>query len=198
MTARTRTLVSALGFLTLATAGCELIDLIPPGGGSHPGTPPVPPHACTAIGCSDQLMVRVQPQGGLLPRGSHTVTVTPENEPARTCQFVVTEGAAPVPGVGGTAPVASCSPGLWVWIFQKQTCTTSTNGQTASQTCVPVPGQWEEQITVNGTPVRAHLTQQVDGRLILEKDLRPTYKESRPNGPTCGPVCKQASVDLPL
>jgi hypothetical protein len=143
MTARTRTLVSSLGFLMLATAGCELIDgLIPPGGGTHPGTPPVPPpHPCTAIGCVDQLSVRLHPAGGLLPRGSHTLTVTPENEPARTCQFVFTEPAPPTPGVGGTAPVARCSPGLTVWLFQKQTCTTSSNGQVASQTCVS-PRPW--------------------------------------------------------
>jgi hypothetical protein len=38
----------------------------------------------------------------------------------------------------------------------------------------------------------------VDGQVILDTDLTPTYKESRPNGPTCGPVCKQASVDLDL
>jgi hypothetical protein len=35
-------------------------------------------------------------------------------------------------------------------------------------------------------------------RGVLTREVRPTYTESRPNGPDCPPVCQQATVAVPL
>ena len=192
-----KALFTTLGLLALATAGCELIDdLIPPGGGSPPGgghtTPPHPPHACTAIGCNDQLNITMTPGRGGFPAGLHTVTVLIPGEAARTCEFVLAAST------GTTAPVAKCSPGLRTNIFQKQRCMTVQSGQSVGQSCEPVPGELYEQIVVEGTPAKLRLTQRVGGTTLFDGDLSPAYVETRPNGPMCEPVCKQASSAIQL
>ena len=185
--------------LALATAGCELIDdLRPPhgGGGPGPATPPSPPpQACTLIGCQDQLTVTVTPAGGVFPSGVHVVTASLPGPVATTLTCEFSYDAAPG---STTAPVAKCTPGLRLFIFQKQNCTTVQRGDAVGRVCEPVAGQYQEQIAVDGTPSHVRLTQTVNGSTILDEALSPTYVETRPNGPNCEPVCRQATKSIEL
>jgi hypothetical protein len=62
--------------------------------------------------------------------------------------------------------------------------------------CVPLPGHWILQVSKEGTPNTLAVRVERDGVSILEAEERPKFEESRPNGPGCGPVCKQSMVEL--
>ena len=194
MPTKAPTMLITLGLLALAGAGCELIDeLRPPpggGGGPGPGTPPEPPRACTLIGCHDQLTVNVEPSSGLFPAGMHVLTVEVPGQASRTCEVVFN------PAPGNTAQAAKCSPGVRAIFLQKQSCTTVQRGGAVGQVCEPIPGKFEEQIAIDGTPGEVRLTQTANGTTILDQRLSPTYVDTRPNGPGCEPVCRQATGNV--
>ena len=47
------------------------------------------------------------------------------------------------------------------------------------------------------TPARARVRVTTVGG-SRDADVQPAYAESRPNGPDCPPVCRQAAVEVPL
>jgi len=85
------------------------------------------------------------------------------------------------------------------------TCTFQIPSGTAATTCstglsvlFAPAGQGVETITVAGTPGQVHAWQYVDDAAILDAAAAPSYEESRPNGPECEPVCRQASASWTL
>ncbi len=174
----------------LPLAGCELLEEWRPGGGGPGGPAPgggTGP-ACTAIGCHDGAYLTVRAMNGLAA-GPHTVEIQAGSDPLRTCTFDVPAGG---PGPGGVS--ASCTPGVMLYISPRVTCTEMTSGAATSQTCVPVPGQFEEHINVQGTPAFVRVIQRAGTETVLERTEMLTYKAATPNGPMCGPVCNQAHV----
>lgn len=207
---------------SVGASGCDVLQDIIDEARRRPPTPPVPPppQPCTAIGCADQISVTVRPRAGTFPAGVHVVEVaTPELIPTRTCKFVVPPAmplaaGAPAPGAGATSPAppalvpppgpvappgeviqGDCSPGLTLFITAEQRCTTVMRGGAVGQSCEPIPGRFVERLTVSGTPARLYLRQQVDGRVLLERELAPQYRDTFPNGPQCGPACRQATIE---
>jgi hypothetical protein len=188
-----RWLVLGLGLLApCALSGCdqlkEVIDLF--GGGV---TPPEPPRACTAIGCSDQLNVTIRPRDGVFPAGTHEVVIAAEGSPVRTCTFTFPIAGDPSAIATGLCPGGD---GLFLTVAPLQACTTTTDGNSASQACTPVPGKFEERIHVPGTSPRVRITQRtIGGATYLDRTVDATYEGAYPNGRACGEVCKQARVD---
>ena len=71
-------------------------------------------------------------------------------------------------------------------------------GNSVSQRCDPIPGQFIEGCALQGTPTNVRIVQMVDGVVLLDESIAPTYKVVYPNGPDCDPGCKQASASLTL
>ena len=52
------------------------------------------------------------------------------------------------------------------------------------------------ELSLNTAPKTLAVDLTLDGALILSESSTPSYVESQPNGPDCGPICRQANVDL--
>ena len=73
-------------------------------------------------------------------------------------------------------------------------CTETVTAEARTLHCDPIPDQFKEDIGIQGTPSFVHVQQAVGGTTILDRSVTPAYKENRPNGPECDPLCKQAQV----
>lgn len=149
--------------------------------------------ACTLVGCADQFSVELARADGTFPAGAHQVEVVADGVPV-TCTFTFPLAVLPS---GGTAS-PTCAPGLNVTVFPTTSCTEVRNGSSVSLRCDPIDGQWTEHIDVMGTPSEVQIRQTLDDQLLLDRTAMPVYQATRPNGPDCEPVCRQASETWPL
>ncbi len=175
------TIVGSTGALLLMTAlgccaiGCSSGALSPsrdaaidlPGDGGL-GSLPDGATACTKIGCVDQFSATVTVDATTVPAGKHTLTVTIDGA-ATSCSFNLPELANPVND--------PCAAGFSL----------SVPGQ-------PTDGKFTETIRVLGTPSSIEVHQTLDGTVVLDQTLSPTYQTNQPNGPGCAPICHQASA----
>jgi hypothetical protein len=107
-----------------------------------------------------------------------------------TCNFTFS------PATSDTA-LGQCGE-LTVMISPVLVCIDTTTEAGVVHMCDRVPGQFVESITLTGTPGQVHAWQYVNDVAILDAATAPVYQENRPNGPGCGPVCRQASVSWML
>ena len=75
-----------------------------------------------------------------------------------------------------------------------QICIQTQGSASSGSTCNAIPGKFVETVTLSGTPGQVHVWQYVDDLTILDVAVAPQYQDSRPNGPDCLPVCRQASL----
>jgi hypothetical protein len=143
---------------------------------------------CTEIGCVDGFSATVRRADGSFPSGAHRVEILADGV-THTCTFNFPLEVLPS---GGTA-TPTCSGG-GVSVAPAVTCSEIRTDQYASQKCDPIPGQFVETIRLPGTPAQVHVWQYVDDAAILDAAGAPSYAETRPNGPECEPVCRQASA----
>ena len=165
--------------LLLAALGCDGSAIGSPGGGGK---------ACTLIGCEDQFSATVTADATLVPSGTHTVNVVADGA-AMTCTFPF----PPDPSNQGI--VAQCSSGLTLFVQPATVCTTVQTDASISQQCQPIDGKFIESIWVSGTPSVVQVQQLVGGTVILDQTVSPTYQSNEPNGPGCGPTCRQAGAE---
>jgi hypothetical protein len=52
------------------------------------------------------------------------------------------------------------------------------------------------QVFLTSTPKMLAIELERDGAAILEEESTPSYTDNMPNGPDCGPACRQGSVDF--
>ena len=146
------------------------------------------PKGCTLIGCADNFSASVQRADGSLPDGAHRIEVLVDGTTLK-CAFTL---PLATPQNGGGVP--ACDAGLNVTIVPAQICIETQGSSGTSVTCNPLPGKFVETVTLLGTPGQVHMWQYVDDAPILDIAVAPQYQDSRPNGPECPPVCRQASV----
>ncbi len=157
--------------------------------GGSDGTPGNGASICTTIACVDQLVATLHDASGGLPAGKQVLTVT-ANGATLTCSFTL-------PRPTQTTAI-TCPKGLQVLVQQSQSCVTSGTGQYQTQTCTPIAGKNDELVTVVGSPTTLQVVQTANGVTYLDETTTPTYTTSRPNGPSCEPVCSQAAMDWVL
>jgi hypothetical protein len=51
---------------------------------------------------------------------------------------------------------------------------------------------------MRSTPARVNLTLYFDGRQVFSEQVTPRYRKTRPNGSSCPPTCRQATVEFEL
>lgn len=144
--------------------------------------------ACTDIGCNDVFSLELSRPGVGLPAGDHTMTVMAEGRTA-TCRFTVPAG-------GTTSASVDCGSQIGLVLFPRANCTEVRNGSAVSQSCTPIAGEYVVQLSVQGTPASVRVVLELGGMVLLDRSFTPAYQETRPNGPGCPPVCRQASVKL--
>jgi len=145
--------------------------------------------ACTLIGCFDQFSASVRRADGTFPAGNHRVEVLADGV-SLSCTFTF-----PSDPTGSAAYVyAPCPSGLMVSVSPELACADVRSDSAVTRTCDPVPGRFMESISLSGTPGQVHAWQYLDDAAILDAAAAPSYQNYQPNGPECGPGCRQAAV----
>jgi len=132
--------------------------------------------ACTEIGCLNGLHL-TWAQGSWKP-GAYTIEVTLDGTKV-TC-----EGQLPLPACASGAGF-HCSPGALVRLGE-------------SGCALPPEQHGLAGIDIETMPAHVRVAVRRGGDEVGAQELTPQYRESRPNGPDCEPVCRQASGTLNL
>ena len=124
--------------------------------------------ACTLIGCVDQFSATVTVDTNMVPAGTHVLTVTFDGA-ATFCPFNLPPSTDPVND--------PCSAAFSLTVPDAST-----------------DGKFTEKIVLHGAPTSIEVRQTLDGTVVLDQTISPTYETNQPNGPGCGPICHQASA----
>ena len=141
-------------------------------------------HSCTDIGCGDGVSIVVSPESNVWQEGSYTVELELDGS-RRSCNFSIPADLPP------TGSVTSLECGL---LEQLAECTSVRQGDAVSQSCSPIPNQHRLVLDAQGQPASVTVTLKRDDAVLLSHEDEFRYVETRPNGPDCGPVCRNATV----
>jgi len=120
--------------------------------------------SCTDMGCGTALVIRV-PASKAFPVGAYHIELkTPEKTVAGDCSI----------NADGSTRCEAASSFFISWDKSQPTSLS-----------VDV---W------NDAPTTFTFTLSFGGKTLVTQSITATYTESRPNGPECGPICKNASV----
>jgi len=145
--------------------------------------------ACTEVGCNDQFSATIEAPLASLPPGMHRLEVIADGT-TLTCTFSV-----PLePPASGGWPDPVCSAGLSLSVGPAVMCTTFETDAIKGQRCDPIPDRVSEHLYFSATPTQVAVTQWAGDTMIFQQTATPTYQVSYPNGPDCGPACRQGSV----
>ena len=143
--------------------------------------------ACTLRGCTDQFSATLRRADGSFPAGAHRIDVIADGV-TLSCTFSFADGGV----------TATCPPGLDVTVGPAEICTEFQTGNSVGYRCEPIPGQFVERLSLRATPSQLRVVQMVDGVVLIDEAMAPTYEAAYPNGPECGSPCQQASAMLTL
>jgi hypothetical protein len=147
--------------------------------------------ACTLIGCSDQLSVRLKTEDSW-PDGQYTLDLRVEDSVER-CVFTAPDD---LPQNGALTQLA-CGTRVQAMIWPRTTCVTANHPDgSASNSCQPIPGQFEISLQVAGNPKRFGVELWRDDQSLASDTRQPQYERTYPNGPDCGEGCSQTGYEL--
>lgn len=161
-----------LSTILLAPAAL-LLAIVAPGCAS----PKPPPQACTEIGCSDGLTVALSPSSGWRA-GMYRFEIDVDGQ-VTTCE--------------GSLPLRACSAG------PSLRCTPAGDRVSIGESGCALPPEQHgfSELRVGAPPARSvKVTVTRDGAKLVEQTLAPQYRTVQPNGPSCPPICRQASETL--
>jgi len=167
-------LIGALGVLN--GAACNLVG-----------------HDCTDIGCAGGVFVNLSPAGGVWQDGEYSLEIALD-EREETCAFRIPDD---LPASGSVSSL-SCGQRISAQLVQRSTCEETRDRNSISQSCTPIPNQYELSLSAYTEPTTISLELARDGIVILNDSRTLAYQQSQPNGPGCGPVCRQAQLELSL
>jgi hypothetical protein len=144
------------------------------------------------MGCLDSASLRLQSADNHWADGDYELTVT-AGDTSTTCSFSLPDD---FPSTGSPQPLTcDASIGHDVPILsQVHTCTETRTDDAVSQSCTPVADEYSLEIRLPGTPDSVEIQLKRDGATLIDDTQVLTYKETRPNGPGCDPLCRQVSV----
>jgi hypothetical protein len=153
-------------------------------------------HACSDVGCIDSVSFQIKTADGTWPDGAYTVELT-ANGASYACSMTLPDDLP----ANGSISTIRCEPPLsyvGVTLRTDVLCTEHHDATSGSQSCTPVPGHYTLSGSLASTPSTLSLRVTRDSGLLVEQSLPLTYSTTQPNGPDCGPTCRQASVELTL
>jgi hypothetical protein len=149
--------------------------------------------SCTAVGCASAASVHLESSTGAWTPGTYELAILVGAVDASQDRCTMTIPEAPSPT---SLIVASCT-GNSSWTFSSiVTCETHQSSGAVGESCRPVPGHFDQTLTLAGTPARVTLSLSRGGQQILVAPVSFTYRDFQPNGPQCGPACHEASAQL--
>jgi hypothetical protein len=143
------------------------------------------------MGCNDQASFTIRPPDSHWDDGVYSLQVQ-FDDAAYSCTFTLPE-ALPAEG---SWQALDCTPWLQAYLTPEVHCEEHTNGDSSSQVCSPIPDQYYLQASSAGTPASLSVTLQRDSDTMLDETQTLSYSATQPNGPECGPTCRQASIDF--
>lgn len=158
------------------------------------------PIACTQIGCMDSLFVELKSPNAAWAQGSYQLALTMDGKDI-TCGFALPKDLPQAGHVGEivcTQRSDADKDFVRLMINQEMVCTEQVTEQAVSSTCEPVPERYALQLHIPETPKTLSLSLTRDGQALLSRTYEPAYQESRPNGPQCEPLCRQARIEESL
>jgi hypothetical protein len=150
-----------------------------------------PDRACTEMACQDAATIDTKLTAAQASLGKHEFSIEVDGV-AQTCTVEFT--------VATQLAYASCSaPGTSLWfgpVMRGVTVPQEVGGQaTVMHAEEPVPGEFQWQLSLFGTPAKAHVVHSHAGNVVLDQTAEfGSYGDHRPNGEGCEPVCKVANV----
>lgn len=145
---------------------------------------------CTEIGCSDSFSIVAATADKRWAAGEYALALSVDGDEV-SCAY--TWSTTP-PANGGTLFV-QCGPTVTLSVEPETECKETTRGDAVSQSCTPIPGQFRQRLTVQGTPARVDVVLRRDGGVVGERSFTPQYQTYHPNGEGCGPACRGATQD---
>lgn len=132
------------------------------------------PLACTQMGCMNGLMLSVPPGRMQMP-GQYNFAFVLDGKQ------VACRGELPLKACGDGPSIRCDKPGV-----------------TIMESGCAMPPETHEygDIQIDGAPARVMVRITHNDRPFVTRTLNPSYVQSQPNGPGCGPVCTSASVPL--
>lgn len=170
-----RTLSLSLIALASACAAAPAPDASAPVGQA---ATPSGDQPCTSMGCYSGVQIAVEAasaSSAAWPAGSYRFAVTLDDKTV-TCE--------------GSLPLKDCGDGLSI------KCDGEGVMIGESGCALPAEQQMFSDIHLDGEPKHIKINVERDGEVVATADFAPEFKITRPNGPTCEPVCNQATGTL--
>jgi hypothetical protein len=142
---------------------------------------------CTLANCSDGMSVSVVSQTGEWPSGDYTLDLSLDGL-SGSCVFSM-PADAPQPG---SVARFDCGDEIEVSLGYLFECADGA----IPPVCEPIPDQYELTFYQGWTPRTLQLSLSRDATVLVSEDRELSYVEETPNGRECGPVCRNASVEL--
>jgi len=146
------------------------------------------PLACTDVGCSDGVHLEVREARDAWPAGDYTVEISAGGDSHR-CTATLPN---PSPWTAESTTFKCDRTSLSASFRPTQGCDDERDGGTDGVTCGVLA------LEVPGTPSSVQVQIDRDGQSILDESVQPKYREMRPNGEGCEPVCERSSAELTL
>jgi hypothetical protein len=146
-------------------------------------------HSCTEIGCSDAATFSFRTPTGAWQDGEYTLAIRADGTDY-DCSFAVPDD---LPEMGQPTPL-DCMPELAAYVMPEVTCMEIRHDDAVSQSCTVIPGQYYVEASILGTPETVSVSLERDAEVVVEENVVLDYQESRPNGPDCEPLCRQATA----
>lgn len=145
---------------------------------------------CTEIGCSDAFSIVAATADKSWAAGEYALALSVDgNEVSCAYTWPTT------PPANGGALSVQCSPAVTLSVEPETECKETTHGDAVSQSCTPIPGQFTQRLTIQGTPARVDVVLRRDGAVLGERSFTPQYQTWYPNGEDCGPACRGDTQD---
>jgi hypothetical protein len=151
-------------------------------------------HGCTEIGCIDSVQLTLRTADDSWPDGSYRIELT-FGESRHVCQTKLPDD---FPDSAGSLAPLRCEPELDAWFNPRANCVETRTRDAVSQSCTPIRDHWTLEVSSPGTPATLQARVERDGASLLDTQRELEYEESRPNGPDCEPLCRQAAIRLTL
>ena len=152
-------------------------------------------HECTEIGCSSQLSITLRTPTGAWPDGLYQLRVSTDTQREGLCTFLLPDA---LPSSPGSVQSLDCGSTIRLELSPELECTMGCDGNACWQKCTPIAGKFVARVSIDGTPARVDLNLMRDQVPILAEMATPSYQDVYPNGPDCGPVCRQATLEYML
>lgn len=142
------------------------------------------------IGCTDQANITAQLSAEQARAGEHRFTIVVDGTTVR-CQLSHTNPSEPAYAQCDGAVSLSLGPRM------EMVEVPSPVPGTVMATSRAVPGAFEWSAGIQGRPATVQVIHELDGAVLRDQTVAPTYTPTRPNGDRCDPECQVALIAWP-